>query len=368
MEFSNQLTERQGVAKVQSQRKKIQGLGFMITLKKKRKVENRTSSVGWNGRRVGNVLTKCRQGKEIPQIFHVNEMKLRFTSKLSLCMDVWTGPNRMSFLGITFTYLDEDFAIQRGLLEMLKMKQKHTGAYIAELFQKAIDLYQLDKDMIGGVTQDNASNCGTCTDALVESGYDRQIFYGCFLHVLNLACQAAIAVYDDSRLKKELRIRLAEDSDFSGSEDSHDEDDPDYDDAEADEYDVELQEVQNHSNAVFTARKLAVFINRNDNRREMFAKCQHLCNLKQNLLIQDIKVRWNSTHDMIARLISNEKALKLLPTMNPEVLWPLLSDSDWGQLKELNEFLRLFKDLTLNFSKTTECRMSDVCLDFEDHW
>ena len=69
---------------------------------------------------------------------------------------------------------------------MLKMKQKHTGAYIAELFQKAIDLYQLDKDMIGGVTQDNASNCGTCTDALVESGYDRQIFYGCFLHVLNL--------------------------------------------------------------------------------------------------------------------------------------------------------------------------------------
>ena len=88
---------------------------------------------------------------------YVNEMKLRFTSKLSLCMDVWTGPNRMSFLGITFTYLDEDFAIQRGLLEMLKMKQKHTGAYIAELFQKAIDLYQLDKDMIGGVTQDNAS-------------------------------------------------------------------------------------------------------------------------------------------------------------------------------------------------------------------
>ena len=25
---------------------------------------------------------------------YVNEMKLRFTSKLSLCMDVWTGPNR----------------------------------------------------------------------------------------------------------------------------------------------------------------------------------------------------------------------------------------------------------------------------------
>jgi hypothetical protein len=36
------------------------------------------------------------------------------------------------------------------------------------------------------------------------------------------------------------------------------------------------------------------------------------------------------------------------------------------ELKELCPFLELFKELTLYFSKTTECRMSDVCLDFED--
>jgi hypothetical protein len=51
---------------------------------------------------------------------------------------------------------------------MLKMKQRHTGFYIAKLFRKAMDWYQNDKDMVGGVTQDNASNCGSCTDALVE--------------------------------------------------------------------------------------------------------------------------------------------------------------------------------------------------------
>ena len=99
-----------------------------------------------------------------------------------------------------------------------------------------------------------------------------------------------------------------------------------------------------------TARKLAVFINRNDTRRGMFAKCQKFCKLKPNLLIQDMKVRWNSTHDMIARLISNEKALKLLPTFSPDVPWPLPSESDWGQLKELNKFLYQFKNLTLHFS------------------
>jgi hypothetical protein len=46
--------------------------------------------------------------------------------------------------------------------------------------------------------------------------------------------------------------------------------------------------------------------------------------------------------------------------------WPLLSAEDWIQLKELRPFLAVFKDLTLYFSTTTECRMSDLCLDFED--
>jgi hypothetical protein len=38
----------------------------------------------------------------------------------------------MSFLGITFTYISEDFVIQRGLLEMVKLKGKHSGVFIAK--------------------------------------------------------------------------------------------------------------------------------------------------------------------------------------------------------------------------------------------
>jgi hypothetical protein len=67
---------------------------------------------------------------------YVAKMSKRFKSKLSLSMDIWTGPNRMSFLGITFTYLDENFIIQRGLLDMVKMKKRHYGYYIANLFEK----------------------------------------------------------------------------------------------------------------------------------------------------------------------------------------------------------------------------------------
>jgi hypothetical protein len=34
--------------------------------------------------------------------------------------------------------------------------------------------------MIGGVTQDNASNAGACVDALVVKGYNREIFFDTF--------------------------------------------------------------------------------------------------------------------------------------------------------------------------------------------
>jgi hypothetical protein len=50
-----------------------------------------------------------------------------------------------------------------------------------------------------------------------------------------------------------------------------------------------------------------VFINRNDNRQENFEESQTLCKLKANLLVKDMKVRWNTTYDMILGLIKNEK-------------------------------------------------------------
>jgi hypothetical protein len=294
---------------------------------------------------------------------YVQVISKRFTSRLSLCMDVWTGPNRMSFLGISFTYLDDDFVIQRGLLDMVKMRQNYSGEYIAGLFQGVMDLYGIKKNMIAGITKNNTSNWGTCSDFLVSKGYDRHIFHGCFLNVLNLACQAAIKVYDPSRKKKTVRTKLVRVDDFSGSEDSQDEPDEDY---ENDEYAKEIQEVENRSNVISKARKLAVFISHNDLYREMFAECQRRCQLDTTLLVKDLKVRWNTTAEMIKCLIKNEQAFTLLPEMDPTVPWPILNDEEWVQLKELCPLLALFEDLTLHYSKTPNCRMSDACLDFEE--
>jgi hypothetical protein len=49
-------------------------------------------------------------------------------------------------------------------------------------------------------------------------GFHEDHFYSCFLHILNLACQASLAVYDPSR-KEKSKARLidsidCEDEDF----------------------------------------------------------------------------------------------------------------------------------------------------------
>ena len=92
------------------------------------------------------------------------------------------------------------------------------------MFQQALSLYGIEKDMVGGVTQDNAGNCGTCVDALDRDGFDRGIFYGCFLHILNLACQATLKVYDPDKKSTPARRTVRRNMDDSSeSEDSHDE-------------------------------------------------------------------------------------------------------------------------------------------------
>lgn len=79
------------------------------------------------------------------------------------------------------------------------------------------------------------------------------------MHILNLACQAAIAVYDpEKKVKHSKKVRLVPDQefdDFSGSEDSADPNDPDFNldgesDVDFDLYEDELRDVPTKTNVI----------------------------------------------------------------------------------------------------------------------
>ena len=139
----------------------------------------------------------------------------------------------MSFLGTTVCYLNENFELKRTLLDMAQVKGKHTGSRLAKSFLETLKLYGIKPEQVSGITQDNASNCKTLANDLIESGgFSKNQFLWCFLHILNLACQAAIAVYDAKLKKNTRKVQFLPDdddlSDFSGSEDSNDIEDPTY--------------------------------------------------------------------------------------------------------------------------------------------
>jgi len=146
----------------------------------------------------------------------------------------------------------------------MKGKGKHTGVTLGKEFLMSLNMYNITSDMIGSITQDNAGNCKTLKAYLVnveELGFHEDQFLWCFLHILNLACQAAIEVYDPSRKNKQKVQLVTDNGELSedGSEDSDDPDDRDYKDKE--EYDnddlgqdaaytQEVQDVETKSNVI----------------------------------------------------------------------------------------------------------------------
>ena len=100
-------------------------------------------------------------------------------------------------------------------------------------------------------------------------------------------------------------------------------------------------------------------------------KAQETMGLNVKLLPKDMKVRWNTTYDMIKGVLDNIKALPvfkqiLLNDKHETVDVPMLSHDVFRELKELMPFLDLFKQLTLLFSNTTKLRVSECALEFED--
>ena len=97
---------------------------------------------------------------------------------------------------------------------------------------------------------------------VINLRFDEDQFYPCFLHILNLACQAAIEVYDPTRKKKAGKVVLVPEGlfdEFSGSEDSNDPDDSDFypEDDDKDEFD-EVLDIETKSNTIL---KVYSFLN-----------------------------------------------------------------------------------------------------------
>ncbi|KAG7406401.1 Asperfuranone polyketide synthase afoG [Fusarium oxysporum f. sp. rapae] len=147
---------------------------------------------------------------------HVLLQKAR--SMIHFTFDGWTSRQNASFLGINAHFVDRDWKQWRILLALPALRNRHTGAALADEVADTICAFGL-QDRIGYYTLDNATNNDTAMEALAaEFDFDKdERRIRCAPHFLNLAVRAMM--YGSKRDNFDELLAHWGDKDFMTEED-----------------------------------------------------------------------------------------------------------------------------------------------------
>ena len=162
-----------------------------------------------------------------------------------------------------------------------------------------------------------------------RSRFTKNYLTPCMAHVLNLAVQRGL---------KEL-----------GNEES-------YSDSEDDDNDIEGLEAisqKQFGEILQRLRKLVVAINSSPKRIYHYKNlCDELEMSNKNILVEDVRTRWNSTYDMIEAAWEKREVLKVMASdhLNTNKVNFLIEDEEWELLKMFADELLAFREATQVFS------------------
>ncbi|CAL8130140.1 unnamed protein product [Orchesella dallaii] len=245
--------------------------------------------------------------------------------KVSLTVDCWTSSNQFAFQGVVATWIDDQWNINNCVIDLTVLEGSHTGANICDALVSVLNDFQLWQKL-HAVTTDNASNMDTMFAKLNEECVTRCVEFTsvdyrvrCLAHVMNLSCKEILKYATGS----------------VGEEDCN----PDRDD-----------EPINSTDIVGIIRKIVVSIRSSPQRREIFKNQCKKHNMKPNMLIRDVRTRWNSTFHMLQR--AYQLRIPLMSTIQsvPELHKFKLSDPDWVKIDQLIALLKPYEDATLLMS------------------
>jgi hypothetical protein len=89
-------------------------------------------------------------------------------SSIHLSADLWTSPNRTSFLGVHGQWVDERYMLQNMLIALPECKISHSGPQQASYIIELIRSFDIGRN-IGFFTADNAGSNDTCLRAVSTS-------------------------------------------------------------------------------------------------------------------------------------------------------------------------------------------------------
>ena len=126
---------------------------------------------------------------KIMEIFYNEKKKLfdRFASLdcwFSCTMDMWTSNQNKGYLCVTCHFIDDEWKIQKRIINFMHLKGRHTGTNLSAAFLQNMTSWNLDHKLFA-LTLDNASSNDVCVDTVISTlnGHGSVHCAGKFFHV-----------------------------------------------------------------------------------------------------------------------------------------------------------------------------------------
>ena len=247
--------------------------------------------------------------RELPKLYQKTKGRVFAVTDacgyFALTTDCWSSRANESFIGITFHSITKDWDLESFTLDNRELSVSHTAENLAQALKAVLIDCSLDESHISAATVDNAAN-------IQKAVRDVQGWkcLGCFGHTINLCVKVGL---------KQHKIQTT----------------------------------------VSRCSRLVTYFRKSTQAATLLASKQEALGMKKHKLLQDVETRWNSTYDMIQRVMEQQAAIcaALLEQKRMDLL---PKDNELKLLEDIIDVLKPFKDVTEQMSGQSYVTVSTV--------
>jgi len=190
-------------------------------------------------------------------------------SGVSFTVDIWTAEHTTQcYMSLTAHWLQSDFLLRSAVLHCIPFDDRHTSDNIGSMFREMLTNWNISLSNCHTILHDNAPNI---TKAFREMNFIGLQQFPCFAHSLQLVIKDGIFGQNES------------------------------------------------SEILATGRKLVGHFKKSSSATNRLHILQKELNLPLSQLIQDVPTHWNSTLDLLKRLLEQLRAISIFCTETDDV-------------------------------------------------
>ncbi|CAH1098482.1 unnamed protein product [Psylliodes chrysocephalus] len=230
------------------------------------------------------------------------DIKEKLISAKAVCIttDGWTSRNNDSFIAVTAHFINSETKLCSCTLGCIQYDERHTADNLCSFLKEMFNKWNIC-NKIGAVVSDNASNIL----AAVRVGEWRSI--GCFAHLLNLIVRTGTVPINNQLIK---------------------------------------------------VKRIVEYFKRSTQAQKKLSDTQQQMGLPLLKIKQDVVTRWNSTYDMLSRIVKiKEAVIATIALLKSDLI---LLDSDWIIIEESVNILEIFYGITTEISSEKTVSLSKV--------